>query len=150
MALIGPPLDGAVDIVDLIAKGLRRSPDETAIVSAIVLISAGNARLANGMSLLHATVYAARRRVIPVLITSLTTIAGLFSLATGLARDRFPLLARDIGGRPLHYLDTADKYVVLSVEDNLVKGAAGQAVQNMKIMLGIDQTSGLLQVPYPL
>jgi len=53
--------------------------------AAIVLISAANARLENGMSLLHATVYAARRRVIPVLITSLTTIAGLFSLATGLA-----------------------------------------------------------------
>jgi multidrug efflux pump subunit AcrB len=53
--------------------------------AAIVLISAANARLENGMSLLHATIYAARRRVIPVLITSLTTIAGLFSLATGLA-----------------------------------------------------------------
>lgn len=53
--------------------------------AAIVLISAANARLQNGMSLLHATVYAARRRVIPILITSLTTIAGLFSLAAGLA-----------------------------------------------------------------
>jgi len=53
--------------------------------SAIVLISAANQRLESGMSLLHATVYAARRRVIPILITSLTTIAGLFSLATGLA-----------------------------------------------------------------
>ncbi len=53
--------------------------------AAIVLISAANSRLQNGMSLLHATVYAARRRVIPVIITSLTTIAGLFSLATGLA-----------------------------------------------------------------
>lgn len=55
--------------------------------AAIVLISAANARLENGMSLLHATIYAARRRVIPVLITSLTTIAGLFSLASGLAGD---------------------------------------------------------------
>ncbi len=55
--------------------------------AAIVLISAGNARLEKGMSLLHATIYAARRRVIPVLITSLTTIAGLFSLATGLAGE---------------------------------------------------------------
>ena len=36
------------------------------------------------MSLLHATLYAARRRVIPILITSLTTIAGLMSLALGL------------------------------------------------------------------
>ena len=52
--------------------------------SAIVLISAANSRLAAGMSVLHATLYAARRRVIPILITSLTTVAGLFSLATGL------------------------------------------------------------------
>ncbi|MGD2118083.1 MAG: efflux RND transporter permease subunit [Chromatiales bacterium] len=55
-----------------------------AVNAAIVLISAGNARLQAGMSVLHATIYAARRRVIPILITSLTTIAGLFSLATGL------------------------------------------------------------------
>lgn len=53
--------------------------------AAIVLISAGNDRLAAGMSVQHATIYAARRRVVPVLITSLTTIAGLFSLAAGLA-----------------------------------------------------------------
>jgi len=52
--------------------------------AAIVLISAANDRMALGMSVLHATVYAARRRVVPILITSLTTIAGLFSLATGL------------------------------------------------------------------
>ena len=55
-----------------------------AVNAAIVLISAGNQRLTAGMSVLHATIYAARRRVIPILITSLTTIAGLFSLATGL------------------------------------------------------------------
>ena len=53
--------------------------------AAIVMISAANQRLEIGMSLLHATVYAARRRVIPILITSLTTIAGLFSLAAGIA-----------------------------------------------------------------
>ena len=55
-----------------------------AVNAAIVLISAANDRLKAGMSVLHATIYAARRRVIPILITSLTTIAGLFSLATGL------------------------------------------------------------------
>ncbi|MGR8949926.1 MAG: efflux RND transporter permease subunit [Gammaproteobacteria bacterium] len=55
-----------------------------AVNSAIVLISAANDRLALGMSSLHATFYAARRRVIPVFITSATTIAGLFSLAAGL------------------------------------------------------------------
>lgn len=37
--------------------------------------------------------------------------------------------------------------VVLSVIDNLVKGAAGQAVQNMNIMFGLDETAGLTQVP---
>jgi multidrug efflux pump subunit AcrB len=55
-----------------------------AVNAAIVLISAANRRLRAGMSVLHATIYAARRRVIPILITSLTTVAGLFSLATGL------------------------------------------------------------------
>lgn len=52
--------------------------------ASIVLISAANERLEKGMSLEHATIYAARRRLIPILITSLTTVAGLFSLATGL------------------------------------------------------------------
>ena len=43
----------------------------------------------------------------------------------------------------VHYLPQADKYVVLSVEDNLVKGAAGQAIQNMNLMFGLDETAGL-------
>lgn len=55
-----------------------------AVNAAIMLITAANRRVADGMSILHATVYAARRRVIPILITSLTTIGGLFSLAFGL------------------------------------------------------------------
>ena len=37
--------------------------------------------------------------------------------------------------------------VVLSVIDNLTKGAAGQAVQNMNLMCGYAETSGLEQVP---
>jgi N-acetyl-gamma-glutamyl-phosphate reductase len=36
-----------------------------------------------------------------------------------------------------------DKLVVHSVIDNLIKGASGQAVQNMNLMLGLDETSGL-------
>ena len=36
-----------------------------------------------------------------------------------------------------------DTVVVLSVIDNLVKGAAGQAVQNMNIMFGLEETAGL-------
>lgn len=42
---------------------------------------------------------------------------------------------------------TPDKIVVLSVIDNLVKGAAGQAVQNMNIMFGLEETTGLQIVP---
>jgi len=40
--------------------------------------------------------------------------------------------------------------VVLSVIDNLVKGAAGQAIQNMNLMLGLPETAGLPQIAqYP-
>jgi N-acetyl-gamma-glutamyl-phosphate reductase len=35
--------------------------------------------------------------------------------------------------------------IVLSVIDNLVKGAAGQAIQNMNLMFGFDETLGLRQ-----
>jgi len=37
--------------------------------------------------------------------------------------------------------------ILLSVTDNLVKAASGQAIQNMNIMLGLDETMGLRQVP---
>jgi N-acetyl-gamma-glutamyl-phosphate reductase len=36
-----------------------------------------------------------------------------------------------------------DKLVVHSIIDNLLKGASGQAVQNMNLMFGIDETTGL-------
>lgn len=55
-----------------------------AVNSAIVLIAAANERREAGMSVQHAAIYAARRRVVPILITSITTIGGLFSLAVGL------------------------------------------------------------------
>jgi N-acetyl-gamma-glutamyl-phosphate reductase len=35
------------------------------------------------------------------------------------------------------------KLIVLSVIDNLGKGAAGQGVQNMNVMLGLPETTGL-------
>jgi N-acetyl-gamma-glutamyl-phosphate reductase len=35
------------------------------------------------------------------------------------------------------------KLVVHSVIDNLLKGASGQAVQNMNLMFGLDETAGL-------
>jgi N-acetyl-gamma-glutamyl-phosphate reductase len=47
----------------------------------------------------------------------------------------------------LHRPQGGDTLVVLSVIDNLVKGAAGQAVQNMNIMFGLDECAGLTQIP---
>ena len=37
----------------------------------------------------------------------------------------------------------SDTVVVSSVIDNLVKGAAGQAIQNMNIMFGLNEAAGL-------
>lgn len=47
----------------------------------------------------------------------------------------------------VHRPQGGDTVVVLSAIDNLVKGAAGQAVQNMNIMFGFDETLGLDIVP---
>ena len=44
----------------------------------------------------------------------------------------------------------SNRLIIISAIDNLVKGAAGQAVQNMNIMLGLDETAGLSHIPYPL
>lgn len=37
--------------------------------------------------------------------------------------------------------------ILISVLDNLVKGASGQAIQNMNLMLGLPETTGLEQLP---
>jgi N-acetyl-gamma-glutamyl-phosphate reductase len=49
--------------------------------------------------------------------------------------------------RPQESSARADTLVVLAVIDNLVKGAAGQAVQNMNIMFGYPETLGLEALP---
>jgi N-acetyl-gamma-glutamyl-phosphate reductase len=53
----------------------------------------------------------------------------------------------DIG---LKVTESANRLIMVSAIDNLVKGASGQAVQNMNIMFGFEETAGLDQVPYPL
>lgn len=43
-----------------------------------------------------------------------------------------------------------NRLTIVSVIDNVVKGASGQAIQNMNIMMGLDETTGLTFVPvYP-
>jgi len=42
------------------------------------------------------------------------------------------------------------RLIMVSAIDNLVKGASGQAVQNMNLMFGIDEDRGLDMVPFPV
>jgi len=47
----------------------------------------------------------------------------------------------------VHRPQGGDMALVLAVEDNLVKGAAGQAIQNMNLMFGLPETTGLGALP---
>jgi N-acetyl-gamma-glutamyl-phosphate reductase len=43
----------------------------------------------------------------------------------------------------VHIEKHGDKLLILSITDNLLKGASGQAVQNMNLMFGLDERAGL-------
>lgn len=43
----------------------------------------------------------------------------------------------------LHLEKFGDKLLITSIIDNLIKGASGQAIQNMNLMFGLDETTGL-------
>jgi N-acetyl-gamma-glutamyl-phosphate reductase len=47
----------------------------------------------------------------------------------------------------VHRPQGGDVALVLAVEDNLVKGAAGQAIQNMNLMCGLPESTGLTALP---
>jgi N-acetyl-gamma-glutamyl-phosphate reductase len=47
----------------------------------------------------------------------------------------------------VHRPGGGDLLVILVVEDNLVKGAAGQGVQCMNLLFGLDETAGLMHIP---
>jgi N-acetyl-gamma-glutamyl-phosphate reductase len=61
--------------------------------------------------------------------------------------DAWPRTADVLGSNSVHLQvavdSAADRVVVVSAIDNLVKGAAGQAVQNANIVLGLDEGAGL-------
>jgi len=60
---------------------------------------------------------------------------------------RQPRTAATLGSNSVHLQATIDvnsgRVIVMSAIDNLVKGAAGQALQNANIMLGLDEAAGL-------
>ena len=47
----------------------------------------------------------------------------------------------------VHVDERAGLLVAISAIDNMVKGAAGQAVQNMNLVFGLEETMGLTMVP---
>ena len=72
-----------------------------------------------------------------------------------ISKDGRPPDTRNVRGT--NYCDIAfvvdrdhRRLILMSVLDNLVKGASGQAVQNMNIMLGLEETTGLDMTPFPL
>ena len=46
----------------------------------------------------------------------------------------------------IHQQTGSNQIIILAVIDNLVKGSSGQAIQNMNIMFGLEETMGLEQV----
>jgi N-acetyl-gamma-glutamyl-phosphate reductase len=64
-----------------------------------------------------------------------------------LAPGTWPATAATYGSNSVHVQAAADLHagraVVVTALDNLVKGAAGQAVQNANLVLGLDETAGL-------
>jgi N-acetyl-gamma-glutamyl-phosphate reductase len=65
-----------------------------------------------------------------------------------LAEGAFPVTKGTYGTNQCHIgvgLDLrTNRVVVVSVIDNLIKGAAGQAIQNLNLMCGLDESAGLL------
>lgn len=47
----------------------------------------------------------------------------------------------------IHRPEGGDLLVILVVEDNLVKGAAGQGVQCMNLLFGLEESTGLMHIP---
>ena len=65
----------------------------------------------------------------------------------GSTPDTRSVRASNVARIAIHRPGNGDTVTVIVVEDNLVKGAAGQAVQNMNLMFGLPETSGLTAAP---
>ena len=64
-----------------------------------------------------------------------------------LAPGQWPHTAATFGSNSVHLQATVDEHahrvVVVAAIDNLIKGAAGQSIQNANLMLGINEQAGL-------
>ena len=99
---------------------------------------------------IHATLYARLTKDVDLQALFETRYAGetfVDVLPPGSQPETRSVRTSNICRIAVHRPQGGDTVVVLSVIDNLVKGAAGQAVQNMNLMFGLDETLGLMQVP---
>ena len=68
-----------------------------------------------------------------------------------LPQNTYPATQHVRGSNQCHIGVFADRIpgraIVIAVIDNLVKGSAGQALQNFNVMFGIEETTGLEQLP---
>jgi N-acetyl-gamma-glutamyl-phosphate reductase len=99
---------------------------------------------------IHATLYAQLRGGADVQALYEERYAGepfVDVLPAGSHPETRSVRASNVCRIALHRPRQGDTLVVLSVIDNLVKGAAGQAVQNMNVMFGFAETMGLAQLP---
>lgn len=100
---------------------------------------------------IHASLYAS-------LIESSTDVLGVFRrryeneafvdvMSTPSHPDTRSVRGSNMCRISVHRSRSEQQIIVLSVIDNLVKGAAGQAVQNMNLMFGLPETCGLEGLP---
>ena len=99
---------------------------------------------------IHATLYATLRKEADLQELFVTRYEGE-SFVDVLPAGSQPETRSVRGGNmcriAVHRPGRGDTVVVLSIIDNLVKGAAGQAVQNMNILFGLEETMGLHSIP---
>ena len=100
---------------------------------------------------IHATLYARvqrqRRRSADAVRAALRATKPFVDvLPAGSHPDTRSVRGANICRIAVHRPQGGDTVVVLSVIDNLVKGAAGQAVQNMNIMFGLPEDTALADI----
>ncbi|MCG9106503.1 N-acetyl-gamma-glutamyl-phosphate reductase [Laribacter hongkongensis] len=99
---------------------------------------------------IHATLYARLKKDVDLQGLFESRYAGerfVDVLPTGSCPETRSVRGSNTCRIAVHRPQGSDTVVVLSVIDNLVKGAAGQAVQNLNLMFGLPESTGLEIVP---
>ena len=99
---------------------------------------------------IHATLYARLKRDVDVAALFEARYAAepfVDVMPVGAHPETRSVRGSNVCRLAVHRPQGGDTVVILSVIDNLVKGAAGQAVQNMNILFGLPEDAGLRQIP---